>query len=877
MPRPPALALLAVLFSGILLPAADPAFAGDWGGGSLAFYVVHPGGPLRLGIELSRGETLSSRDLLFWQFHDADERPVARRIERFADGEKTRAVTVADLPEAPAGVYQLRYATVGVRVRLETNGAAYGVLACRSRQAGVRQAWLYVPEGASEVSVPTYAAKAALADEQGQPLWASGDQPLAVQPGQVLRLDIAYDNPMGNFAVRGLPGILCPDPETARTIRGSVETTADGRHFPHRFQARMWEWMRERTAADFAVEPVSLAGLADEWLADPRHAGLLGITGPLNFVPRILAEQNLDPVSPGYGLGTVAAWLGPAYTVDEACNPYRRNPAILRRIVLQEFAHYLKLGENGTFNADDWDGYAGVDALGFRNRAAQFGFVAPLADPALRELWTEGAVRVMDTLGLRRVSCENQTSHWCLDLWLMAEGSGDEAYLELARYFTLGLATPEFNPFMVTGYQQERYGPDATYQGLAAAQQAIYYRFSGDETARAGLRRIYDLFNHTVAPEPDGTMRGASNFSHRTTGSWVNRQYDGGVRLMADQLAEAGVWHRNLDLEEERAKNLEHIRKHLEPAWDDEWFQRNERWYKAYAYHPWLGYFHHYVFPTGEIRRGDWPALSPEPFFRNRNGEFVFARRPGYYAALYVGRTSSEWVRDSIRPVPCPAGWEEKDGALVPGGGAGKNGWQPTQGLSLVWFPGYGNWLLGMNWNVYTIQGTRADLADGAVAWPDYYRHRAEISEEKGSVAETGQLFDQPLQFRRTTTLAEAALHFEVVLVAETGFTPERLVEQFPFLDKEGLLLRWRSGGEWTECPAADSTGRRVEAVAALQFRLPSGAGVELVFAEPKDIAFGLPVRHLGQTLRRIEVDWGGAFAPGETRRLACRLAPLEP
>lgn len=872
--------LLAVLCCPFFAAAADPAFAEDWGGGSMAFHVVHPGGSLRLALNLSRTlpeplDARAGRHLIFWQFYDADERPVTRQAERFADpAETSREVVVADLAAAPAGIYQIRYATSGVRARLETNGASYGVHACRSRQRGVRQAWLYVPDGASEVSVSNYASAATLSDEQGELLWSSGDDPLAVTPGQVLRLDVTYHNHLGNFAVRGLPGILCPDPATARAIGGSTVETPDGRRFPHRFQARMWQWMQERNPADFAVEPARLADFEEQWLADPRNAGLLGITGPLNFVPRILAEQDLDPTSPTYGLGTVTAWLGPAYTVDEPFNPYRRHPGILHRIVLQEFAHLLRLEENGTFNANDWEGYAGVDALGFRKRAAQFGFVAPLVEPELRALWAEGVVRVMDTMGLRRVSCENQTAHWSLDHWLMAEGSGQEVYRELARYFTEGLAMPEHNPFMVTGYQQERYGPDATYQGLAAAQQAFYYRFSGDETAREGLRRIYDLFNHTVAPEPDGTMLGASNFSHRTAGSWVNRQYNGGVRLMADQLPEAGVWYRDLDLEEERAGNLDHIRRHLEPSWDDDWFQRNERWYKSYAYHPWLGYFRHYVFPTGEIQRGDWPARSAEPFFSNRNDEFVFARRPGYYAALYVGSTCHEWVRNSIRPVPHSRDWQEEDGHLV---GSGRSIWQPTQGLSLVWFPDYGSWMVGMNWNVFTIQGTRADLGEGTVAWPDYYRHQVAIEAETGTVAETSRLFDQPVTVRRTTVLADDGLALEIVLEAEEAFAPERLVEQFPFLDKEGLILRWRSGETWTECPAAESTGRRAEAVSAVQFRLPSGHGVELVFAEPAAIAFGLPVRHYRQTLRRIEVDWGGSLAAEEMRRLACRLAPLAP
>lgn len=876
-------ALLAVSLGGLSASAADPAFGGDWRALSLAFYVVHPGGPLHLGLAFTLPPGgppdqggVRQPPAVFWQAFDAEEHPVARQLERFPSlDEATREVKVIDLPDAPAGIYQVRCATTGPRVRLTTGGAAYGVLACRSRQNLVRDAWLYVPPGATELSFNTYASTVTVQDENGNALGSSKDGKLPVQPGQVLHLAVAYEHEGGGFAVVGVPGILCPDAATARAIRGSVETTPDGQCFAHRFQVRMWEWIRARTATDFAVEPVPLASLADQWLADPRHAGLLGITGPLNFIPRILGEQDLDPASPTYGLGTNTSWLGPAYTIADACNPYHGNPAIRNRILLQEFTRYLKLAENGTFNPNDWDHYAGVDGLGFRQRSVQFGYVAPLLDPPLRQLWTEGAEKVMDCLGLRRVSCENQTSHWLLDNWLISQGSGQSVYADVAREFAAALESPEWNSFLRTGYQQERYGPDATYQGLSAAQQAIYYRYSGDAAVKDGLRRVYDLFNHTIAPEPDGTLRGASSFSHRTSGSWVNKQYNAGVRLMADQLPEAGVWYRNLDPAAERERSLEQIRRDLNVSWDEDWFARNRRWYWDYAYNPWLAYYHTYVFPTGPVLRADWPALSPTPFLANYNNEFVFAKRQGYYAALYIGRTSHEWVRQSIRPIGLPEGWEVQDGAYVPTTATAKKAaWQPTQGLALLWFPGYGNWLLGKNWQVYTIQGTRADLGD-QTAWPDYYRHKATVDEPHATIEESTQLFDQPVQVHRQIALAEDGVRVGITLRVEADFAPKALVEQFPLLDKEGLTVRWAVGDEWTETTLAAFPETPVT-TARIQFRLPSGQGVDWTFANPVAVSRGLPSRHHQQTICPLVVHWTVPLAAGDSRTLSCRVAPLQ-
>ena len=36
------------------------------------------------------------------------------------------------------------------------------------------------------------------------------------------------------------------------------------------------------------------------------------------------------------------------------------------------------------------------------------------------------------------------------------------------------------------------------------------------------LRRCYGLFNHTIAPEPDGTWLGSSGYCHRTPGDWTS-------------------------------------------------------------------------------------------------------------------------------------------------------------------------------------------------------------------------------------------------------------------------------------------------------------------------------------------------------------------
>jgi len=857
---------------------APPGFPGPFTAAGLAHYVIHQGGPLTVRLEATRpsAELVNNGGIkiphaIFWQFYDADGRLVAQQYYRFADDGELAKTFSTELDEAPAGIYQFRYAKspgAPLATTLTTQPpTGSGVMPCRTRMSDITDAWLYVPANAREVRFSTYATDAELLDETGKTLGkSSAGKPIPVTPGTVVRVRV--QRAAGRFGIRGLPPILCPDAATARAIGGSVEIAPNGRVLAHKFQLRMRQWMHGLTPADLAVEEQDLAKLETEWLADPRNAGLLGIMGPFNHLPRILQDQILDPADPEYGLGTNTSWLGPVYVIDKPLNPYRRKRAILNRILLHEFATFLKLSENGTFKADNWYGYAGGDAMAFRQRAFQFGYVAPHIDPALRDLWFEGVSKVLARLGMTRVTCENQTAHWPLDLHMVYVGSGREVYRTMARDYIAAMEDPALNTFMKTGYQQEAYGPDATYQGLCTAQQAIYFKYSGDSAAREGLRRVYDLFNHTVAPEPDGTMQGASSFSHRTQGSWVIRQYNGGLRLMANELPEAGVWYRDHDPEARRKEAVEEIRVGLRTRWDDAWYEENMRWLSTYAYHPWVAFFHRYVFPFGDVRAGPWPALSETPFFKNLNNEFVFVKRARYYAVVYNGRTSHAWARARHQAVPHPKGWELQEGKLVPAtASAGKGRWCQTQGLCLFWTPQLGNCLLGKNWNVYTAQMTRADLADGKVAWPDYWTLEGSVDADSANVVQYLRLFDQPVAVHRSLAFTEEGVRLRVELNAESDFAAERIVEQFPFLHKEGLRVRFGQDDSWSDTPGPG--------VSTVRFEIGERGAVELRFTRPFAVRLRPPCRHYRQDIGCLEVPLGTTLSAGERRSFECMITGM--
>jgi hypothetical protein len=858
--------------------------AGPFKAQSVAFYVVHHGGPLAVTLIVNRPDAeiadnggIRFPHAVFWQAFDHEERPVDRRTYRFeTPDERGRRFTVEFEDTAP-GVYQVRAAkTAGnsMTFDLETKPAcsvAVMPVRCRLGMSGRDQfadAYVYAPPGTGEVRLHSYAAKVELMSLDGTAAGASdldGGR-CAVVPGTVYRLRATPTWEASSFGLSGMPPILCADPDTARNIRGSVEIAPDGRILHHRFQLRMWEWMHSLTADDLAVAPADLAALREYWLGDPKNAGLLGITGPFNHIPKILRTQNLEPDSPEYGKGICASWLGPAYVIDKPFNPYRRNPAVLNRLLLYEFAVYLGLAENGTFSADNWNHYSGGDGLTYGKRGFQFGYVAPhMEDSALRDLWFEGVSRPLDRWAFSRVSCENQTSSFAAGMYCLYMGSGRDVYKTLAHDFVANLFDPGMNRFFRTGYLQERYGPDATYQGLCTAELAFYFRLSGDETA--GLQRIYGLLNHTVAPEPDGTLRGASNFSHRTSGSWVNKQYNAGVALMSGELPEAGVWYTPPPTPEERdAERLEAIERGLDTHWDDEWYEKNMRWMDSYVYHPWLRFFNTYLLPTETIRPGQWPATLAVHSIRDANGEFLFVRKPAYYAAVYTGSTSHKWVRNSVKHLPYHDGWQMEEGVLVPTTTAAKkNAWWPTQGLSMLWTEQAGSLVLGKNWNVYTANIVRADLPDGKVDWPDYWEFAHDLSADRAQLKTRAPMLELPLVVTRELRFTDDGVAQELTLAAGEPVATRRLVEQIPFLQTPETELMSRKGAVWQPGLA--------QSVDAVWVGKTGDRGMLVAFTAPVRVTRGPTSSHHRQQLGLLEVDLPRSISAGEQATLSYTLS----
>ncbi|NOZ23715.1 MAG: hypothetical protein GXP25_21780 [Planctomycetes bacterium] len=895
-----------------LIQSPPKTFEGPFRCDAVAFYLVHHGGPLDITLKLERTEP-DPMDARLVRLFDPDEKLLEWRYKTYWSTEPPDETFAFRVENGKPGVYILRVVTRGkVLVHLKTEPkSSFGLFPMRTRLYATKpnqfkECYIYVPPRAEKFVLDAYGSvNVSLADEKGETLATlnkTGKKEIDIARTQVVwKLSARLDGDNSRLRHRGFPMILCPDEATARNIRGSVEFAPDGTLLYHKCQLAMWRWMRSLKPEDLAIEPRPLADLEEEWLKPPvpPKAYLLGSYGAMSHMAKLVRCQNLNPKSMWYGcleqwkefepMGEDGRWdreasfkkstvntdgwpspMAVGYWLDKPFNPYRKDEKLRSRIALAAFADLLKVHEDGTLkNGSDSDmiSYSSITGFPFNhNYIVPYGLVAKDMPEEARGIWTEGIRLLADRYPFHRVSCENQSSHWPIGQYLIYMGSGVEGYKQMAHDFIVGMDDPMYNPFMKTGYQQEAYGPDSTYQGLGSCLQATYYRYSRDAAAKDGLRTIYNFFNHTVAPEPDGTVWGANNFAHRTKFAWQHPQYGAGLLQMAGELPEAGVWkkEKNLDNPELAKKSEETIRAWIGRTFDDAWYQKHGACVGGSVY---AGPFFRYLFYPKRILPGKLPVLQSDRFDKNFNDEFIAIRRPTYYALTYVGRTAHEWTKSHRQMA--------RDKPYRRSGG----------GLSLFWTPAYGSGILSMNYSALANHMVRADV-EGNVeweykgkdhgvspkcSWPDYFSLEHTYDPETHTLVATTRMVDLPIALKRTTVYEEDGVRQVSELAFRGDVRVLRLVENIPLLlNKEGLRLRFQhAGGAWKDQPGPGCTAAWVGN--------GKGNGVLFTFDQPVTLALGPDANQKWyretQKMKPLEVDLGNEHKKGEHVTVTYRIS----
>jgi hypothetical protein len=657
---------------------------------------------------------------------------------------------------------------------------------------------------------------------------------IALNPGEIYRMKLSTKSPNWNWCgLGGFPVILCKTAQLAKELNASRIKLADGRLVALGFQKRIEEWKTRLRKEDLQLAPYSGEELTHPGLRE-FGAVLFDYTGPFASAAFLLSIQDIDPDSPLFGSAPHdLGLLSFLHAFNHPGNPYYKNKALLNRLTLFYLDSFVRekhpmkrkfrICENGTIS-DIHSNYAGADGMRMVPETVAFFLLADDLDAETRELWGEALGYPLRRFFSDRVTCENQSIHWPLKLYMFGKTTGTPLFEQLAENFIKDVANPNLNFHVQTGYLQEAYGPDASYTGLATAMLAFFWRFSKNQQTLQLLDKIYTLMNHTVAPEPDGVIYGSSGFSHRTRAGWNAKQYGGGTRLMAAELDSAACWHRKPEklalTETEFAKKL---------RWIDhssiEFFRENPKYF-VYGFEVFGRIW--YTFPPIPIRQGaQFPVESAASFDRCFNQQFFFTRRPGYYLTAYTGKTSwktTHWINRT--PESALELWKEKDGVFTIDG---QDTFSPLPGLQLFWTPGYGTSLISMNWVMQTHWNTRINLADGTADWPDYWSTMADAN-PSGGLARIRQ------SFRKSSAILNRALTYDdnrLTIETEVLEVPAgaEVIEQLPYVLKPGTTIEFHSEGKWSHVPTGS--------VDAIRWQNSGKAGTMLQFSEPVTVRPG--------------------------------------
>ena len=801
---------------------------------AMAFYFVHDGGPLKLELKVAtdvgnkHNPSYLRKDGAFvGRIFDADEKLVEWDYRKVKAGTET-ALSHDFGKNAPAGIYQIRYSGANIVVTPSAfPEKKFGVtpLRCTANATAPGQfsdTWFYIPENASKLSVASIGGKPTVKNTKGEAVGDVKKIDLAAHCGEVWQFSIPMKP--GKYECFGFDGtqvILCPDAETAKRIKGSVETASDGTLYPHKFQVKIHDWIQNAKKTNLKMETVDLRRFVPEMEKDPAARGLIGPWGLFTYLNDMIAKQNIDPASPAFGETKYADALAAAYAMDKPYNPYYLNPVLEKRFLIAELKKFLGMTENETW-AQSSSNYSGGDALGVVKKYEIFHEAyRSLKDREAAELWYDAVRRTADRFSMFRVTCENQSSHWPFIYLNLYEAAGNEKYREMAKDYVCGMSREGGNPFMQTGYLQEAYGPDATYQGLGACYLSLCYRMSGDPVAKNTLRTIYDLFNHSVAPEPDGRIFGASNFSHRTMGSWVRRQYGGGLQMMKGELPEAAVW-----FSEPENQSIEKT------------FRPQECTHGAiYATSVISPYYSVFKYPSGLLKDAKLPVMQSDNFTKNFNNEFIAVRRPACYAFAYIGQTAPNWTAGQRPKKPEKYHYNNK--------------WTQTQGLSMLWFPGFGSFVLAMNWSGDTAQSLRADLDNGECAYPDYWDFSGKFVNGK-LLIKSGMFNLKDVAFDRIINFLDNGVSQKLIVNFRKDIRVKDLYEQIPFL-MEGKTLKFEFlvNGKWQGEPGI-----------ANEIRINDSIFIRL--SRPLLCDFGPECRYQNQKMGALRLHLGNEFKSGD-------------
>jgi hypothetical protein len=375
--------------------------------------------------------------------------------------------------------------------------------------------------------------------------------------------------------------------------------------------------------------------------------------------------------------------------------------------------------------------------------------------------------------------------------------------------------------------------------GITLHNLGYVYERTRDAELLAALRRCLDLFNHTVAPEPDGAWMGATNFCPRTPDDWSKPQFGAGIAMlvgrawMSPRPAGSAV-----ELRAAEQATAELLRPLARSAFDNPGEQVLLD-AADIAFLVWRQY-------ASTPLRASLPALSTEPFTRTFGEEFMCVRRASYYAFLSCGGPMEDWQKPQ-RP-------EDARKQFPRNGG----------GLSMFWTPAFGTSILAKNWSAYAANTILALGSTGGADWEDYWSVAAEFNAGSAEARVRSALLHTAVKIDRRVRFLDDAVRCDVLLDVAADARADVLRECFPFPSDKPRAL---------QVSLLDESGRPVanRAAAAVQFSNGSDEVHLLVFDQPRRCEVGIEetTDNYGKARRHGRIL--AEFAPPVSGRITAR------
>jgi hypothetical protein len=717
------------------------------------------------------------------------------------------------------------------------------------RTADSVEFWLIEPDGPRQRCLT-------VRDEAGKPLGQltalGGKNEITVpvtQKDTVWNLEISKG---GDYLlkVRHVPGILCPDPETARAIHAYTFELPNGKIVFSQLQRRAYEYLNRTIKPSDLLRPLPQFN-AEEFVSSvpldqvellfgqsymPAQ-GLYDVLNSLNGLVRKLGPNaTMKDLTNQFGTHFILDNLALFYSEFPRGNPCFGNPDILRATIFGYLCVLFEYGPADVYRHDEM-AYTGLHSQGFYLlwKAAQgLWMLKGALPPEARELLTEGVRRSADRLATVsdiELCLTNMYSSIPSGLYFAYLATGDERYRNLSLRHAYRLIDATYGPHYgqaPAGYYREHFALDAGYNSMTSYQLGMLYHLGKDERILESLRRDWRFIVHQVLREPDGSRIGPSDFASRTPSAFVDHQWGSPVRWVQHLIPEAGAFAggeaSGTDDAKRRASLVQSISNFNKWSESRELNSVARSWVGAYATCLWR-----------VVRQPPQPGVLPideeQPFSRSFGDEFFCVKRPGYYVIV-----------NAVQPVPS---WMNPlfGGYLGFTGGA----------ISAFRTPQHGTCLLGRmpnaygvpfdawqtQWFVNTIVGVREDgrVFTTGVSVPS---NRFDVA--SGQLEVSGECRGAPILYKRTFDFADDRVRVRVSLRnsgrvrhvwmgmgRHQGEKVREFHEVFPYLEK-GAVGFFKSDGT----PIQPGEGK-VNQVQAVQFASEQGS-VYLIFSRPFDL-----------------------------------------